>query len=359
MNRNFIRVFLSLFFLGLLSCNGTKSPERTTSQPQAKTPLQVVRIIEPTNGDLFALGKAIEINLKQVNDSISTDSIILFIDNNRVGLVKGFQHILNTELLTLGSHQIRATAWLNGEQQTASVGVRLKANKAPEKLKYKVVNTYPHDINAYTQGLFYLNAHLIESTGQKGSSTLRRVDIKTGKVMQSINLERQYFGEGATIINNEIYQITWTSRKGFVYDPATFNLIRTFDYPTQGWGLTTVGENLVMSDGSNILYYLEPKSFSEIKRVEIYNDQGPVTQLNELEYIDGMIYANIYLTNKIVIIDPQTGMVEAEVDFTGILPQTDRHSNIDVFNGIAWDKENRRLFVTGKNWPKLFEVKIL
>ena len=177
--------------------------------------------------------------------------------------------------------------------------------------------------------------------------------------MQSINLERQYFGEGATIINNEIYQITWTSRKGFVYDPATFNLIRTIDYPTQGWGLTTVGDKLVMSDGSNILYYLEPKSFSEIKRVEVYNDQGPVSQLNELEYIDGKIYANIYLTNKIVIIDPQTGMVDAEVDFSSILPQADRHANIDVFNGIAWDKENRRLFVTGKNWPKLFEVKIL
>ena len=161
MYHNFKQVFLSLFFLVILGCNGAKSPERTISQPQTKTPLQVIRIIEPTNGDLFALGKPIEINIKQVNNSISPDSIILFIDNNRVGLVEGFTNTLNTELLTLGTRQIRATAWLNGERQTASVGIRLKANKAPKHLKYKVVNTYPHDISAYTHGLFYLKGHLI------------------------------------------------------------------------------------------------------------------------------------------------------------------------------------------------------
>ncbi len=359
MNHNYSRAFIALILVAFFGCNGAKSPERKTSQPQTKAPLQVVRITGPTNGSLIALGEPIEISLKQVTDSISADSIILFVDNTRIGAMEGLTHNLSTESLVLGTRQIRATAWLNGERQTASVGIRIKANKPPKQLKYKVINTYPHDINAYTQGLFYFNGHLIESTGQKGSSTLRRVDIKTGKVLQSINMERQYFGEGATIINNEIYQITWTSRKGFVYDPTTFNLIRTFDYPTQGWGLTTVGDKLVMSDGSNILYYLEPKSFSEIKRIEVYNDQGPVNQLNELEHIDGKIYANIYLSNKIVIIDPQTGMVEAEVDFSGILSPADRHSNIDVFNGIAWDKENRRLFVTGKNWPKLFEVKLL
>ena len=347
---------IALLAIALASCNGSKTTERTERERRAQ--LQLIRVSEPTNGAMFTLGESFNLRLRTINDSIAADSIVLSLNNNRIGQLEGLTHQVETENLSLGSHLIRATAWHNGERQTASVGFKLKANQPPKQLSYRVVNTYPHDIDAYTQGLFYYKGHLIESTGQKGQSTLRRVEIETGKVVQSVNLERQYFGEGATIINDEIYQITWTSRKGFVYDPKTFNLIRTFDYPTQGWGLTTVGDQLVMSDGSNILYYLEPKSFAEIKRVEVYDHRGAVNQLNELEYINGKIFANIYLTDKIVIINPESGMVEAEVDFSSILPQADKHRNIDVFNGIAWDKKNDRLFVTGKNWPKLFEVKI-
>ncbi|NHB69460.1 glutaminyl-peptide cyclotransferase [Perlabentimonas gracilis] len=342
--------------LALGACNGSKTTERT--ERERSTPLQLVRVSEPVNGVVFTLGESFNLNLRLINDTIAADSIVLSIDNNRIGQLQGLSRPIDTDNLSLGSHLIRATAWYNGQRQTASVGFKIKSNQPPKQLSYRIVNTYPHDIGAYTQGLFYFNGHLIESTGQKGQSTLRRVEIETGKVKQSVNLERQYFGEGATIINDEIYQITWTSRKGFVYEPNTFNLIRTFDYPTQGWGLTTVGEQLVMSDGSNILYFLEPKSFTEIKRVEVYDHRGAVNQLNELEYINGKIYANIYLTDKIVIINPTTGMVEAEVDFSNLLTPTDRHRNIDVFNGIAWDQKNDRLFVTGKNWPKLFEVKI-
>ncbi len=351
-------IILLLFALSVLAaCNGSKSPERT-SKNISKEDVQLIKISEPTNGTMFALGETFDIVLKQVNDSLKPDSIILFVDNNRIANLQDLNYLLSTDKLSLGARQIRATAWHNGSRQTASVGVRLRANKAPSIMKYRVKNSYPHDIEAYTQGLFYHNGKIIESTGQKGFSSLRRVDLKTGKVLQSVNLDRQYFGEGATYINGEIYQITWTSRKGFVYDPKTFDLIRTFDYLTQGWGLTTKDDMLIMSDGSNILYFLEPKSFSEIKRVEVYNHQGPINQLNELEYINGKVWANIYQTEKVVIIDPQTGQVEAEIDFSGLLSEADKHRNIDVFNGIAWDEENQRLFVTGKNWPKLFEVEV-
>lgn len=345
------------FSLLLASCNGTKSPERKTND-KAQPVLQLIRITEPINGSLYPLGEVVELKLKLVIDSVKPDSIVLFADNIRFGKIDGLNYKLNTENLLLGSRLIRATAWLNGNRQTASISLRLKANKAPKQLKYRVIKSYPHDIDAYTQGLFFHNGYLIESTGQKGYSSLRRVDLETGKILQSVNLDSEFFGEGATYYKGEIYQITWTSRKGFVYNPETFAVNRTFSYLTQGWGLTTVDDKLVMSDGSNVLYFLVPETFSEIKKIEVYNDKGPVNQLNELEYINGKIYANIYQTDNIVIINPQTGMVEAEVNFANILHPSDRHRNIDVFNGIAWDQKNNRLFVTGKHWPKVYQVEI-
>ncbi len=356
MNR--VLFFLSgLMLLAMLACDHRKSPE-TQRVPKQDVSLQLIGITKPTNGQLFDLGDEIQISLKLKSDSISPDSIVLYVDNERVGELTSLEYSLATHSFSLGTRQLWVTGWRKGQRQTASVGVKLKSNIEPLKLSYRVVNTYPHDIEAYTQGLFYHNGYFIESTGQRGLSSLRRVDIKTGKVLQSVNLDTRYFGEGTTIYDGEIYQITWTSRKGFVYNPETFNLIRTFDYPTQGWGLTTMDNMLVMSDGSNVLYFLEPKSFTEIKRVEVFDNLGPVNQLNELELIKGKIYANIYLTNKIVVIDPTSGRVDAVVNFSELLSEKDKHKDIDVFNGIAWDSKGSRLFVTGKNWPKVFEVEL-
>ena len=351
-------VTIAFFALLLSACNGSKTNNTTLQTLQSKKRVNLVKIITPSNGELFTQGKPVEFTFKYINDTITPDSVILYLNSRRIGATNVLSKNIKTQSLKLGTHQLKATAWLNGQRQTASAGFKLKANTPPKQYKCSVINTFPHDIEAYTQGLFYHKGHLIESTGQKGMSSLRRVDIETGKVVQSVNLERQYFGEGTTIYDNEIYQITWTSRKGFVYEPETFNLIRTFDYPTQGWGLTTIGNKLVMSDGSHTLYFLEPKSFAETSRIEVYNHEGPVNQLNELEYIDGKIYANVYLTNLVVIINPKTGMIEGEVDLSNLLNQNDKHRNIDVLNGIAWDKQNSRLFVTGKNWPKLFEIVI-
>lgn len=357
MKRNgILYLFIAVFLV--YSCGERNSTSEKTSKTIRKVE-PLIKIVHPSNGEQIPFGNDINLELKLLNDSIQPDSIQLFVGKEYMAHLQGLQYEMQGNQLTIGTKQIRATAWRDGQRQTASVSVRVISDVEPKQWSYKVVKTYPHDIEAYTQGLFYYNGHLIESTGQQGQSSLRRVELKTGKVLQSVNLERQYFGEGATVYNHEFYQITWTSRKGFVYDAETFNLVRTFEYSTQGWGLTTIDDMLLMSDGSNALYFIEPKSFAEIKKIEVFDHKGPVNQLNELEYIEGKVYANVYTSDKIVVIDPKTGRVDAEIDFSGLLDEKDRHRGIDVFNGIAWDNHKKRIFVTGKNWPKLYEIEII
>jgi glutamine cyclotransferase len=238
------------------------------------------------------------------------------------------------------------------------------AKKAPveegvKNYSYTIVNTWPHDPGAFTQGLIYLNGGLIESTGLNGLSSLRKVDLTTGKVQQQTRLSDEYFGEGMTVIGNRVYQITWRNQKGFVYDLATFAVIKEFTYTGEGWGLTTDGHSLILSDGTATLRFLDPETFQVTRSVEVTNDGQPMTQLNELEYVHGEIYANIWQTNSIARINPSTGVVTGLIDFTGLLPLPDRQPNTDVLNGIAYDADHDRLFVTGKNWPKIFEVKLI
>jgi len=224
---------------------------------------------------------------------------------------------------------------------------------------YKVVNTYPHDQNAFTQGLVFEDGALFEGTGLYGHSTLRRVELETGDILQIHELPAQFFGEGITIYGSKIIQLTWKSGVGFIYDKDSFELLREFDYPTEGWGITHDGERLIMSDGSSILHFLEPETLEEIGRIEIYDNDGPVTGLNELEYVQGEIYANVLQTDHIARIAPQTGEVIGWIELEGLLGSEDRTESIDVLNGIAYDAINNRLFVTGKLWPKLFEIELV
>jgi glutamine cyclotransferase len=230
---------------------------------------------------------------------------------------------------------------------------------APPMYGYRVIRSYPHDPQAFTQGLVYEAGELYEGTGIRGQSSLRRVALETGIVRQEQVLPEQYFGEGITIFGDHIIQLTWQSRVGFVYDKASFKLVQQFSYPTEGWGITHDGSRLIMSDGTAYLYFLEPKTFREINRIEVHDDQGPVARLNELEYVRGDIYANVWQTNRIARIDLLTGRVAAWIDLTGLLSAADRQPRVDVLNGIAYDAENDRLFVTGKWWPKLFEVRLV
>lgn len=224
---------------------------------------------------------------------------------------------------------------------------------------YKVINVYPHDRNAFTQGLIFEDGVFIEGTGLYGRSSLRRVSINTGEVLKYHELPPHLFGEGITIYDNKIIQLTWRSNVGFVYDKNSFELLREFNYPTEGWGVTYDGKHLIMSDGSANLYFLHPETFEEQNRIQVHGNNGAVKRLNELEYVDGEIYANVFQTNRIARINPKTGNVVGWIDLTGILGIEDRRGPVDVLNGIAHDAENNRLFVTGKLWPKLFEIELI
>lgn len=225
---------------------------------------------------------------------------------------------------------------------------------------YKVINTYPHAINAFTQGLVFDDGFIYEGTGLLGRSTLRKVSLETGKVLKFKWLADNFFGEGITIYKNRIIQLTWKSHKGFVYDKKSFELIKEFKYPTEGWGITYDGEHLIMSDGTATLYFLDPENYEETGRIEIVSNEGrPVKGLNELEYVEGKIFANIWPTDQIGIIDLKDGKITGWIDLKGILNTQNYSHPVDVLNGIAYDNKNNRLFVTGKFWPKLFEIEIL
>jgi glutamine cyclotransferase len=224
---------------------------------------------------------------------------------------------------------------------------------------YEIVNTFPHDPAAYTQGLVFTDGVLYEGTGLRGESTLRRVELETGQVLQLYPLLPKYFGEGIAIWSDRIIQLTWQEQTAFVYDKDSFELLNTFYYPTEGWGITHDGTRLIASDGTATLYFLDPESLEQIGRIQVHDDQGPVTRLNELEYVRGQVYANVWQTDWIAIIDPWTGEVTGWIDLEGLLEPADYVPGTDVLNGIAYDSEGDRLFVTGKRWPKLFEIKLV
>lgn len=224
---------------------------------------------------------------------------------------------------------------------------------------YKVVNIYPHDRNAFTQGLVFENGFLYEGTGLRGHSTLRRVELETGNILQTRQIPDQLFGEGITIYENRIIQLTWQSNVGFVYDKESFELLQEFNYLTEGWGITYDGKHLIMSDGTSTLYFLDPETFNEIGRITVSDNDGPVSRLNELEYVKGEIYANVWLTDYIARISPDTGSVIGWIDLKGLLGPEDKGEVVDVLNGIAYDVQNERLFVTGKLWPKVFEIVLI
>ncbi len=224
---------------------------------------------------------------------------------------------------------------------------------------YRIVNTYPHDPSAFTQGLVFANDVLYEGTGLRGQSSLRKVDLKTGTILQVRQLPVRFFGEGITVYGNRVIQLTWRAKVGFVYHKQTFQLLDTFNYSTEGWGITHDGRSLIISDGTSTLYLLDPQTFREVGRLEVHTRDGPVSRLNELEYVQGEIYANIWKTDRIARISPQTGEVAGWIDLERLLKPEDRYRRIDVLNGIAYDVKNDRLFVTGKLWPKLFEIELV
>ncbi len=242
---------------------------------------------------------------------------------------------------------------------TVHVPMASKAPGVPTYYTYRVIHTYPHDPGAFTQGLVFEDGVLYEGTGLYGASTLRRVALETGQVLQRYALPQQYFGEGIAVVGDRLIQLTWQNHEGFVYRKETFELLQSFSYPTEGWGLAYDGNRLIMSDGTATLHFLDAQTLVETGQVEVRDRGTPIVRLNELEYVDGEVWANVWQTDRIVRIDPQTGAVAGWIDLAGLLKPEDRTGAEDVLNGIAYDAQARRLFVTGKWWSKLFEIELV
>ena len=257
---------------------------------------------------------------------------------------------------------MRTTAILIGFTMLACApapGSSIAAQRKPAPVQsYKVIATFPHDTSSFTQGLvFASDGQLYESTGLQGESTLRRVDIATGQTLQRIDVPAQYFAEGLALVGDELLQLTWQNKIGFVYDRTTFKQKRTFSYTTEGWGIAYDGTaNLVMSDGSDTLTFLDPKTFAATKTLRIMEAGRPVGNLNELEWIEGEIWANVWMTDRIARISPNSGEVNAWIDLSSLYPASQRMPPADVMNGIAYDKATRRIYITGKKWPRLYQI---
>ena len=262
--------------------------------------------------------------------------------------------------ISLGKNTIEAIVNYDGNSETLTKQIEVNNNRRPDIYTYEIVNTYPHDITSYTQGLEFYKGELYESTGQRTESKLRKLNFETGEVLMNTDLADAFFGEGLTILNDSIYQLTWQSKRGFIYDVNSFKRLGTFNYgqSAEGWGLCNDGTQLYKSDGTEKIWFLNKDNLTENGHIEVYTEKGKIPSLNELEWIEGKIYANIYQRNGVVIINPENGAVEGVIDFKPLRKMVTQHAKLDVLNGIAFNPERNTIFVTGKNWDKLFEVRI-
>lgn len=357
-------LFLSLFIINFFfSCrpgqNGTDYGSPKLNNTQREIP-KAYRIISPENNAYVNPGEELLLRFELPQDSIRADSIEIRFNGDIVftNKLKGNEVRFEVPGGNPGTSSLRISLGLpGGKEESHSMRLRLTSDRIPDNYRYIVKRTFPHDKGAFTQGLEYKDGYLYEGTGNYGESSLRKVDLLTGKILKFKNLSSDLFGEGITLINKHIYQITYREQVGFVYNLENFELVRKIYYQNrEGWGLTNNGENILMSDGSHNIYFMDTTYFSVVGKIEVFDNEKEVDMLNELELIDGVLYANRYTTQEIVMIDPLTGKVTGRIDMTGILDDSDRHPSIDFFNGIAWDEENERIFVTGKYWPKLYEV---
>lgn len=364
----FFYIIKAVILLFAVSCNGSSESSGSRDQSRDQTgesqkvpAASLVDISEPADGDRFSSGEEIKMVLGLRGEDMP-DSVKVYFDGKALATLKGgvLEYTVETASARLGSIPLKVMAWKDDKRaQVLTHFVTIVSDIEPELYAYRIINMYPHDRKAYTQGLFYKDGFFYESTGGEGESTLRKVEVETGRVLKLHNLERKFFAEGLAEHNGRLFQLTWKNNVGFVYDMESFEEIKRIHYTTQGWGLASHGEELIMSDGTNKIYFMEPEYFTVLSAIEVYDNKDHVWQLNELEYIRGELWANIYMTDRIARIDPLTGKVLAYIDLSGILPAEDKHSELAELNGIAWDEENERLFVTGKNWPRLFEIELV
>jgi len=336
---------LAITILGLTSCS-KKSYKFKLDTPKKAT-----------------VGEKVNVTLQQISGD-PADSIHVYFGQQKLSFQNNKAEI-NTANFGVGKHQITALAFVPGKVKKVRKSIEVFSNKKPDLYSFKIINTFPHDKESFTQGLEYYNGFLYETTGRKGQSWLRKIDIKTGEVLQQYDLSDKYFGEGMTIFNNEIFWLTWHAKKGFIFDLETFKLKKEFPYnkSNEGWGLTHSTSELIKSDGSNKIWFLNPQNQKEQRNIQVYTNDRSLEKLNELEFINGKIYANYWQKPLIAMVNPDNGIVEGIIDLRNLVKEMEKTQKLvnddDVLNGIAYDADNNRLFVTGKRWNKLFEIEII
>lgn len=347
--------FLLIFslFITFFSCSNT--PKRS------RKPVSTITI-QPNKRN-YIFGEKVSVNVKTKLKNGEIKNIKVYYKNQLLKESKELDFTVDgIEIQSLGINNFRVDAVkMDALNNTRTKSISAVSNVVPKKLTYKIIEKYPHSKTYYTEGLEFYNGFIYEGTGENGSSGIFKINLASGNADQSHLMEEKYFGEGITILNDKIYQLTYRSKKGFIYNLKNFVVIDSFQYKSaEGWGLTNDGTNLIMSDGTQFLTWLNPNDLSVIKKIEVANNKGIVTNLNELEYINGSIYANIYTTETIVQIEPETGKIISEVNMAGIINMYhNQKDRIDVMNGIAYDQNSNKIFVTGKLWPKLFEVEFI
>ena len=324
----------------------------------------------PESGTNYKTGDVVTIKANYPAD-MKPDSIVYLLDSTRIATKKDSSSItLKTDSLSLGSKNITSKVYKGGKSQDVSININLLPSKAPEEFTYVVEKKFPHDTASYTEGLLYQDGYLYESTGNEenaeGHSKLRKVDLNTGKAVQEVKIDPKRFGEGSAIIGDKILMLTYKQPEAaYVFDKNTFKLLKTFtnNVGVEGWGMTFDGNKLYFDDSTNRIWFLDKDTYQQKGFIDVFDDKGPVDKVNELEYIDGKLYSNVYTQDTILVINPKTGAVMQRVDMKNLWPLSQRPKGFDnlenVLNGIAWDAQGKRLFVTGKKWPYLYQVKFV
>lgn len=362
-NKNFMnKIYILVSFCAILGMCACK--QKSNNQEES-----AYLSISPLAGSNVSAGKDVEIQLS-APAGYKVDSVVYQMDDKRLDVKTDLSAFsLKTDTLPLGIKQVTATIYQGKNSTPVTTNIVLLAAKAPEELTYEVEKVFPHDTSCYTEGLLYQDGFLFESGGGylnppegqevTGQSSLRRTDLKTGKVLQKVMVDPKIFAEGISIVGNKIIQLTYTEKIGYVYDKSSFKLLNTFNNNVgeEGWGMCFDGKKLYMDDKTNRIWFLNKDTYRQTGFIDVYDDKKAINSVNELEYIDGKLYANVYQTNDILVIDPKTGAVLQKIDLTNLYP--DKNANADVLNGIAYDAATKRIFITGKKWAKLFQVKFV
>ena len=353
---NKLKIFFAAGLLLALGCNSCKQKPADNGADYT---------ISPEAGTTYKAGDVVKVKVGLPADA-KPDSVVYMMEKTRLGIAKDSSAIsVKTDSIPLGIKLITAKVYQGGKSQDVTTNILLLAAKAPEAYTYKVEKTYPHDTSSYTEGLEYLDGIMYESTGEPGHSTIRKNNLETGKAIQVTKLGDQYFGEGLSVVGDKVIQLTYREKVGFVYDKNTLKLLNTFpnNVGAEGWGMCFDGKKLYMDDSTNKIWFLNKDTYQEMGSINVCDDKGQIDSVNELEYINGKLYANVYQKDDILVINPKTGAVEQKIDMVNLYPESERPTGRDwgnnVLNGIAYDAATKRIFVTGKKWPKMYQVKFV